>query len=95
MLIIAPELVPLCRYIRESVVIGLGGEPKEWYTDEQLDEFIAQINEHILSLLHDLIVMLDYLMALVLANTRLSNEEDEVRKIASRLIAEVMVVQAL
>ncbi|TKE94351.1 hypothetical protein FCV53_02520 [Vibrio sp. F12] len=95
MLIIAPELVPLCRYIRESVVTALGGEPKDWHTGEQLDEFIAQINGHILSLLHDLIVTLDYLMVLIRANTWLNNEEDEVCKTASRLIVEVKTNLAL
>ncbi|PTP93477.1 hypothetical protein [Vibrio splendidus] len=91
MLIIAPELVPLCRYIRESVVTGLGGEPKKWHTDEQLDEFIAQINGLILSLLHGLIVMLDYLYALNQMNTQLQAEEDEFFEVAAKLIYEVQV----
>lgn len=89
MLIIAPELVPLCRYIRESVVTGLGGEPKEWHTDEQLDEFIAQINGRILSLLHDLIVMLDYFMVLRQTNAPLDDEESETFGAARNLILEV------
>ena len=91
MLIIAQELVPLCRYIRESIVTGLGEEPKEWHTDEQLDEFIAQINGHILSLLHDLIVMFDYLSALNQMNTQLQAEEDEFFEVAAKLIYEVKV----
>lgn len=86
---IAKELVPLCRYIRENIVIALGGEPKEWHTDEHLDEFIAQINGHILNLLHDLIVMLDYLTVLRQTNTPLDNEESEVFSAARNLILEV------
>nr|PMK36906.1 hypothetical protein BCU01_03745 [Vibrio splendidus] len=88
-MIIAKELVPICRYIRECLVTALGGEPKEWSTDEQLDEFIAQINGYILSLLHDLIVMLDYLYALKQAHVTLTNEESEIYSTARKLILEV------
>lgn len=88
-MIITKELVPICCYIRECVVTALGGEPKEWITDEQLDEFIAQINGYILSLLHDLIVMLDYLMVLRQSNSILSNEGRETLSTVRELISEV------
>ncbi|MEZ9470602.1 hypothetical protein AB4211_09390 [Vibrio lentus] len=84
-MMIAKELVPLCRYIRECVVIALGGEPKEWHTDEHLDEFIAQVNGHILSLFFDLIAMLDYLYALNQAHVPLINEESEIYSTARQL----------
>lgn len=85
MIIINPELIPLCRYIRENIVIALGGEPKEWHTDEHLDEFIAQVNGHILSLHLDLIAMLDYLYALKQAHVLLTNEESEIYSTARQL----------
>lgn len=60
-----PELTPLYRDMRTTIVYALGGEPKPSYSDEALDQLIAANSPMILKLLNDLIAMLDYLYALM------------------------------
>lgn len=75
MIINTPELTLLFRYIRVQVVSVLGGEPKHWHSDEELDEYLTNIDERMVCLLHDLLVMLDYVYTLKLNNIDLENEE--------------------
>ncbi|MFM2627367.1 hypothetical protein AAFX20_07740 [Vibrio chagasii] len=89
MLIIAPELNSLCRYIRVLIVSALGGEPEDWHLDQELDEYITNIDARIVCLLHDLIVMLDYLYALKQKNVELEKEEREILEAAEELILAV------
>ncbi|OED79735.1 hypothetical protein A141_21210 [Vibrio crassostreae ZF-91] len=89
MVINAPELNPLCRYMRVVIVNALGGKPNDHHTDEELDEYIATKEVQIVCLLHDLIVMLDYLYALKQTNVHLENEEREILQTAERLILSV------
>lgn len=89
MQIYTPELMPLYRYMRTTIVYALGEEPKPSHSDEALDQLIAMNNPTILNLLHDLIAMLDYLVALIQENAPLKNEEGEVLQAANRLIVEI------
>ncbi len=89
MVINAPELNPLCRYMRVMIVNALGGEPKDHHTDVELDEYMATKEVQIVCLLHDLIVMLDYLYALKQKNVHLGNEEREIYETAERLVFSV------
>ncbi|MEZ9796288.1 hypothetical protein BCS84_18600 [Vibrio cyclitrophicus] len=89
MQICTPELMPLYRYMRTTIVYALGGEPKPGHSDEALDQLIAANSLTILNLLHDLIAMLDYLYALMQAKAPLENGEDEVFAVAGKLIFEV------
>lgn len=82
-----PELMPLYRYMRTTIVHALGGEPS--HSDEALDQLIAGTSPTILNLLHDLIAMLDCLYDLIRANVILQNEEDETFEVARRLVLEV------
>ena len=88
-MIVAKELIPLCQYIRETIVHALGGEPNDFDSDNDLENYIASIDVNILNQLHDLIVMLDYFYALVLVNQPLGSEERELLDTANRLIIEV------
>lgn len=94
MLIIAPELVPLCRFLRTAIVIALGGEPKKWHSDEELEEYITSVDKRIVPLLHDLIVMLDYLYALKQANEALDTQERDVLEGAYSLVIEIKAIAA-
>ncbi|KPL96996.1 hypothetical protein [Vibrio splendidus] len=88
-MIIARELVPLCRYIRVTISKVLGGEPEEWHSDTELDSFIASVSIDIVNRTHDLIVMLDYFYALIIVNAPLESEEREILDVAESLIREV------
>lgn len=88
-MIIAKELVPLCRYIRVTISKVLGGEPKEWHSDSELDSYIASVSIDIVNRMHDLIVMLDYFYALIIVNTPLESEEHEILDVAESLIIDV------
>ncbi|MEZ8492022.1 hypothetical protein AB6C81_07240 [Vibrio splendidus] len=91
MQIYTPELIPLYRYMRTTIVYALGGEPKTHHSDEALEEFISAHNPMILSLLHDLIAMLEYLHDLIQAKASLQNENeaDETLEVARKLVFEV------
>lgn len=89
MQIYTPELMPLYRYMRTTIVHALGGEPKPSHSDEVLDQLIAGTSPTILNLLHDLIAMLYCLYDLIRANIILQNEEDETFEVARRLVLEV------
>lgn len=89
MQIYTPELIPLYRYMRTTIVYALGGEPKPSHSDEALDQLIAMNNPTILNLLHDLIAMLDYLHDLIRSNVTLQQEEDEIFEVAGKLVLEV------
>tara|TARA_Y100000588_G_scaffold367345_1_gene433929 strand:- start:351 stop:674 length:324 start_codon:yes stop_codon:yes gene_type:complete len=88
-MIVAKELIPLCHYIRETIVHALGGEPNDFDSDNDLENYIENIDINILNQLHDLIVMLDYFYALVLANQPLGSEARELLDTANRLIIDV------
>lgn len=88
MQIYTPELTPLYRYMRTTIVYALGGEPKAHHSHEALDEFIAAHSHTILYLLHDLIAMLDYLHDLIQAKEPLHNGAREVLAAAERLVTE-------
>ncbi|TCV59498.1 hypothetical protein EDB74_111123 [Vibrio crassostreae] len=78
--------------MRVVIVNALGGEPKDHHTDGELDEYIEIKEVKIVCLLHDLIVMLDYLYALKQSNVQnvhLENEECEILQTAERLIFSV------
>ncbi|CAH7339261.1 conserved hypothetical protein [Vibrio chagasii] len=89
MIINTPELTLLFRYIRVQVVSVLGGEPKHWHSDEELDEYLTNIDERMVCLLHDLLVMLDYVYTLKLNNIDLENEERDILDAAQELILAV------
>lgn len=91
MQIYTPDLVPLYRYMRTTIVYALGGEPKAHHSDEALDDFIATQSTMILNLLHDLLAMIDYLHELIQVSNQVSlqSQKDETLEVARKLVLDV------
>ncbi|MEZ8542893.1 hypothetical protein AB6C74_08615 [Vibrio splendidus] len=91
MQIYTPELMPLYRYMRATIVYALGGEPKPSHSDEALDQLIAANSLTIVNLLHDLIAMIDYLHELIQVSNQVSlqSQKDETLEVARKLVLDV------
>ncbi|WP_186174898.1 hypothetical protein [Vibrio jasicida] len=92
MQIYTPEIVSLYRYMRTTIVYAVGEEPKPSYSDEALDQLIAENSPTNLNLLHDLIATLDYLYYLKQVNIKILDEELEILKKAVQLTSELRAI---